>query len=86
MPTWLVITSLAVLVVLLLVGMWAFQTANRLDRLHVRYDLSWQALDSAWPAGPWWPAPSRSMPMPVLLRENGSRRWPLPPNGPPPGA
>lgn len=47
MPTWLVITSLAVLVVLLLVGMWAFQTANRLDRLHVRYDLSWQALDSA---------------------------------------
>lgn len=34
-------------VVLLLVGMWAFQTANRLDRLHVRYDLSWQALDSA---------------------------------------
>lgn len=34
-------------VVLLLMGMWAFQTANRLDRLHVRYDLSWQALDSA---------------------------------------
>ena len=26
---------------------WAFQTANRLDRLHVRYDLSWQALDGA---------------------------------------
>ncbi|MGV0815445.1 NUDIX domain-containing protein [Mycolicibacterium boenickei] len=45
MPTWLVITSLAVLVVLLLVGGWAYQTANRLDRLHVRYDLSWQALD-----------------------------------------
>ena len=35
------------LVVLLLVGSWAFQTANRLDRLHVRYDLSWQALDGA---------------------------------------
>ena len=33
--------------VLLLVGAWAFQTANRLDRLHVRYDLSWQALDGA---------------------------------------
>ena len=47
MPTWLVITALAVLVVLLLVGGWAYQTANRLDRLHVRYDLSWQALDSA---------------------------------------
>ena len=38
----------AVLVVVLLaVGLWAFQTANRLDRLHVRYDLSWQALDAA---------------------------------------
>ena len=30
-----------------LVGAWAYQTANRLDRLHVRYDLSWQALDAA---------------------------------------
>ncbi|BBX93067.1 NUDIX domain-containing protein [Mycolicibacterium boenickei] len=47
MPTWLVVTALALLVVLLLVGGWAYQTANRLDRLHVRYDLSWQALDSA---------------------------------------
>ena len=48
MITWIVVITLAVLVVvLLLVGMWAFQTANRLDRLHVRYDLSWQALDGA---------------------------------------
>ena len=46
--TWLVVTALVVLlVVLLLVGAWAFQTAHRLDRLHVRYDLSWQALDGA---------------------------------------
>ena len=30
-----------------LVGAWAYQTANRLDRLHERYDLSWQALDAA---------------------------------------
>ena len=38
----------AVLVaVLLAIGVWAFRTANRLDRLHVRYDLSWQALDAA---------------------------------------
>ena len=38
----------AVLVgVLLVVGVWALQTANRLDRLHVRYDLSWQDLDAA---------------------------------------
>ena len=36
-----------VLAAVLLVGLWAFQTANRLDRLHVRYDLSWQALDGA---------------------------------------
>jgi 8-oxo-dGTP pyrophosphatase MutT (NUDIX family) len=46
--TWLVVTALVVLLaVVLLVGSWAFQTANRLDRLHVRYDLSWQALDAA---------------------------------------
>jgi 8-oxo-dGTP pyrophosphatase MutT (NUDIX family) len=46
--TWVVIIALAVLVVaILLVAAWAYQTANRLDRLHVRYDLSWQALDGA---------------------------------------
>jgi 8-oxo-dGTP pyrophosphatase MutT (NUDIX family) len=45
---WAVIVALAVLVVvLLLIGAWAYQTAHRLDRLHVRYDLSWQALDGA---------------------------------------
>lgn len=33
--------------VLLITAVWAFQTANRLDRLHVRCDLSWQALDAA---------------------------------------
>jgi hypothetical protein len=32
---------------LLIVAVWALRTANRLDRLHVRYDLSWQALDAA---------------------------------------
>ena len=32
---------------LLAFAAWGYQTANRLDRLHVRYDLSWQALDSA---------------------------------------
>ncbi|QNG18964.1 NUDIX domain-containing protein [Rhodococcus triatomae] len=32
---------------ILLIGLWAYGTANRLDRLHVRSDLSWQALDSA---------------------------------------
>jgi 8-oxo-dGTP pyrophosphatase MutT (NUDIX family) len=46
--TWVVIIALVVLVVLsLLVAAWAYQTAHRLDRLHVRYDLSWQALDGA---------------------------------------
>ncbi|HKP43141.1 NUDIX hydrolase [Mycobacterium sp.] len=48
MITWVVVIALAVLVVVIVVtGAWAFQTANRLDRLHVRYDLSWQALDGA---------------------------------------
>ncbi|HYZ69374.1 MAG TPA: NUDIX domain-containing protein [Mycobacterium sp.] len=48
MITWAVITALAVLVVVILVvAAWAYQTAHRLDRLHVRYDLSWQALDGA---------------------------------------
>lgn len=44
----LLITAVVLLglAVLLLVG-WSYQTAHRLDRLHVRYDLSWQALDSA---------------------------------------
>ena len=45
---WLVIFSVVVvLVAIALIGGWAYQTANRLDRLHVRYDLSWQALDGA---------------------------------------
>jgi 8-oxo-dGTP pyrophosphatase MutT (NUDIX family) len=48
---WWTIGLVAVLVVLLsvLLGFvaWGFRTANRLDRLHVRYDLSWQALDAA---------------------------------------
>jgi 8-oxo-dGTP pyrophosphatase MutT (NUDIX family) len=44
--TWLVI-AVVLVVALALAGAWAFQTANRLDRLHVRYDLSWQALDGA---------------------------------------
>jgi 8-oxo-dGTP pyrophosphatase MutT (NUDIX family) len=42
------VVVLAVLVAVLLgFGLWGYQTANRLDRLHVRYDLSWQALDGA---------------------------------------
>lgn len=48
MITWIVVITLVVLAVIaVLVGAWAYQTANRLDRLHVRYDLSWQALDGA---------------------------------------
>ena len=48
---WWTIVLVVALVLLLLVvlgfGAWGFRTANRLDRLHVRYDLSWQALDAA---------------------------------------
>lgn len=46
MITWIAVIALALLAAVVLVGgIWAFQTAHRLDRLHVRYDLSWQALD-----------------------------------------
>ncbi|RUP02974.1 MAG: NUDIX domain-containing protein [Mycobacterium sp.] len=46
--TWLLWALAAGLFVVLVVfGAWGYQRANRLDRLNVRYDLSWQALDSA---------------------------------------
>ncbi len=45
--TWVIIAILVFVVLVALVGAWAYRTANRLDRLHVRYDLSWQALDGA---------------------------------------
>ncbi|ETW21305.1 NUDIX hydrolase [Mycobacterium gastri] len=46
--TGLLIATVAALVVVLVVfGAWGYQRANRLDRLHVRSDLSWQALDGA---------------------------------------
>jgi 8-oxo-dGTP pyrophosphatase MutT (NUDIX family) len=44
---WLIVLVMVLVAVLAVIGAWAFQTANRLDRLHVRYDLSWQALDGA---------------------------------------
>jgi 8-oxo-dGTP pyrophosphatase MutT (NUDIX family) len=43
----LVAAVVLLLLVLLRFGVWGYRTANRLDRLHVRYDLSWQALDAA---------------------------------------
>ncbi|MDR3660135.1 MAG: exopolyphosphatase, partial [Mycobacterium sp.] len=43
----LVIAVLLLAAAVLLTVVWAYQTAHRLDRLHVRYDLSWQALDAA---------------------------------------
>ncbi|MBS4729359.1 NUDIX domain-containing protein [Mycobacterium sp. SM1] len=48
--TWLDLAVFGIVVlvaVLAAVAAWGYQTANRLDRLHVRYDLSWQALDAA---------------------------------------
>ena len=48
MIPWVTAAAITVVVAtILLVAAWAYQTANRLDRLHVRYDLSWQALDAA---------------------------------------
>ncbi len=43
--TVLVLALIAAVVVA--IGLWAYSTANRLDRLHVRSDQSWQALDGA---------------------------------------
>ena len=45
--TWLVAAILLMVALVTSAGAWAFRTANRLDRLNVRYDLSWQALDGA---------------------------------------
>jgi 8-oxo-dGTP pyrophosphatase MutT (NUDIX family) len=46
--TWLLVAVVAALFLLLIVfAAWGYQRANRLDRLNVRYDLSWQALDGA---------------------------------------
>src|SRR5690349_3507328 len=45
--TWLIVAIALFVAVLAILGAWAYQTAHRLDRLHVRYDLSWQALDGA---------------------------------------
>jgi 8-oxo-dGTP pyrophosphatase MutT (NUDIX family) len=45
--TWVIIAIFVLVVLVALAGAWAYRTANRLDRLNVRYDLSWQALDGA---------------------------------------
>ncbi len=45
--TWLIVGITVLVVVLAVLAAWVYRTANRLDRLHVRYDLSWQALDGA---------------------------------------
>ncbi|CAJ1583604.1 NUDIX hydrolase [[Mycobacterium] wendilense] len=47
MTLWVILAVAVVVLVMALVAGWAYQTANRLDRLHVRYDLSWQVLDAA---------------------------------------
>ncbi|ORA10121.1 NUDIX hydrolase [Mycobacterium asiaticum] len=44
---WLVAAAILLVVLLVVFGAWGYQRANRLDRLNVRYDLSWQALDGA---------------------------------------
>lgn len=44
--TWPVVVVAVLLVLLMAVAAWGYQTANRLNRLHVRYDPSWQALDA----------------------------------------
>lgn len=44
----LTVVVIAIIALLVALGLlWAYLVANRLDRLHVRSDLSWQALDAA---------------------------------------
>lgn len=44
----LTVVVIALIAILVALGLlWAYLVANRLDRLHVRSDLSWQALDAA---------------------------------------
>ncbi|GGM72173.1 exopolyphosphatase [Longimycelium tulufanense] len=45
--TVLISTLVVVLVLAALVGLWGLFTANRLDRLHVRTDAAWAALEAA---------------------------------------
>ena len=45
--TWLAVAIGVLIAATLLVANSIYHTAHRLDRLHVRYDLSWQALDGA---------------------------------------
>ncbi|NKE63299.1 NUDIX hydrolase, partial [Lentzea sp. PSKA42] len=40
-------TALVVVLVALLLAAWILSIANRLDRLHVRTDAAWAALDAA---------------------------------------
>jgi len=44
---WALLGVAVAVAVLVAIGAWAYQTATRLNRLHVRCDLSWQALDAA---------------------------------------
>lgn len=44
---WALLAVAVGVAVLVGIGAWAYQTANRLNRLHVRCDLSWLALDAA---------------------------------------
>lgn len=46
-PIVVIILLCVLIAILAAIGFWAIQTAQRLDRLNVRYDLSWQALDGA---------------------------------------
>ena len=47
MITWAAIAAAVLAVVIVAIAAWSYQVATRLDRLHVRYDLSWQALDGS---------------------------------------
>lgn len=53
MTFWVAAAVVVVALLVLLLGLWAYSTAHRLDRLHVRSDRSWQSSRPPLPVGRW---------------------------------
>ncbi|AFA73228.1 hypothetical protein GPOL_c21960 [Gordonia polyisoprenivorans VH2] len=47
MSALMTVVVVIIVAILVIIGAWAYSRANRLDRLNVRVDLAWQALEAA---------------------------------------
>ncbi|GGC59582.1 NUDIX domain-containing protein [Hoyosella rhizosphaerae] len=47
LPLWVLVLTAVLVAVVVLCVTWVLSTASRLDRLHIRYDKAWHALDAA---------------------------------------